>query len=107
MLLCSASRRAGSFLPGRPRLVRWSATPDDPAAPVEVRDALRWLGRNSRPMSDLGKPEVLRPLLDSLTVNLDGSPTAPSVVSRRRKIFNTAVEYAVERRLLPANPIPP
>jgi integrase len=28
------------------------------------------------------------------------------VVSRRRKILNAAAEYAVERKLLPANPIP-
>jgi integrase len=28
------------------------------------------------------------------------------VISRRRKIFNTAVEYAVERKLLDTNPIP-
>ena len=45
-------------------------------------------------------------MLDGLTVRLDGKPAAPSVVSRRRKILNTAVEYAVERKLLPTNPIP-
>ncbi len=45
-------------------------------------------------------------MLDPLTVPLDGAPTASSVISRRRKILNTAVEYAVELGLVPNNPIP-
>jgi integrase len=57
-------------------------------------------------VSALARPEVLRHVLDGLTVRLDGKPAAGSVVSRRRRILNTAVEYAVERKLLSANPIP-
>jgi hypothetical protein len=57
-------------------------------------------------VSVLAKPEALRPMLDGLTVRLDGAPAAPSVVSPRRKILNTAGEYAVELKLLNANPIP-
>jgi integrase len=49
---------------------------------------------------------VLRPVLDGLTIRLDGTPAAASVISRRRKILHTAVEYAVELKLLPANPLP-
>jgi integrase len=56
-------------------------------------------------MSALSKPDVLRPMLDSLTVRLDGKPSASSVISRRRKVLNTAVEYAVELGYLDANPI--
>ncbi len=74
--------------------------------PDEVRAVLRWVERNTRLVSALAKPEVLRPMLDSLTVRLDGKPAASSVVSRRRKILNTATEYAVELGLLTANPIP-
>ncbi|MEV6811806.1 integrase [Micromonospora sp. NPDC051296] len=74
--------------------------------PEEVRAALNWVKRNTRDVASLGRPEILRPVLDGLTVRLDGAPAAPSVISRRRKIFNTAVEYAVEKRLLPANPLP-
>src|SRR5215217_852546 len=44
-------------------------------------------------------------MLDSLTVRLDGKPAASSVISRRRKVLNTAVEYAVELGYLEANPI--
>ena len=58
------------------------------------------------PVSALTRPEVLRGVLDGLTVRLDGRPAAASVVSRRRKILNTAIEYAVERQVLAANPLP-
>jgi integrase len=71
-----------------------------------VKAVLVWVKRNTRPVSALAKAEVLRPLLDGLTVRLDGMPAASSVVSRRRKILNTATEYAVELELLAANPIP-
>src|SRR6266568_659315 len=78
----------------------------DKDMPIEVRAALRWVAGHTRPVGDLNKPEVLRPLLDGLTVKLDGTPAASSVVSRRRKIFNTALEYAVELKLLSLNPVP-
>jgi integrase len=57
-------------------------------------------------LSALRDPAVLRRVLDGLTVRLDGSPAAPSVVSRKRRILFTAMEYAVELRLLDRNPIP-
>jgi hypothetical protein len=74
--------------------------------PADVRAALQWVERNTRPVSALSKPEVLRPMLDSLTVRLDGKPSASSVVSRRRKVLNTAIEYAIEIGYLKANPMP-
>ncbi len=90
-------------------LSRWAFNTvrrNDDSCPAEVKAALRWIESHTRSVAALGKPEVLRPMLDGLTVRLDGKPAAPSVVSRRRKILNTAVEYAVELKLLPANPIP-
>lgn len=93
----------------RAALCRWGFNTnkrDDEECPDEVRKALKWVAKHTRPVAALGKPDVLRGVLDGLTVRLDGAPAAPSVVSRRRKILNTAVEYAVERGLLTANPIP-
>jgi integrase len=93
----------------RHALSRWAFNTirrNDAACPPEVRDALRWIESHTRPVSALAKPEVLRPVLDGLTVKLDGKPAAPSVVSRKRKIFNTTMEYAVERKALTANPVP-
>ena len=94
----------------RAALCRWAFNTAKRGAedcPEEVRAVLRWVERNTRPVSALAKPEILRPMLDSLTVRLDGKPAASSVISRRRKILNNAVEYAVELGLLAANPMPP
>lgn len=76
------------------------------AAPADIRDALRWAERNTRPMSSLTDPVLLRRVLDSLTVRLDGAPAAPSVSGRRRRILYSALEYAVEVGHLDRNPIP-
>jgi integrase len=61
---------------------------------------------HTRPVAALSDPSTLRQVLDSLTVKLDGTPAAPSVTNRRRKILHTALEYAVELALLDHNPIP-
>jgi integrase len=93
----------------RSALCRWgfnTARRNDEGCPAEMRAALKWAASHTRPVSSLASPEVLRPLLDSLRVRLDGKPAASSVISRRRKILNAAVEYAVELKLLTGNPLP-
>ncbi|HYS34039.1 MAG TPA: integrase, partial [Pseudonocardiaceae bacterium] len=93
----------------RTALCRWAFNTnrrDHKDRPADIREALRWIETHTRPVSALNRPEVLRPVLDGLTMRLDGTPAAPSVVSRKRKILNTAAEYAVELKLLTANPIP-
>ena len=45
-------------------------------------------------------------MLDGLTMRLDGIPNAATVVRRCRAVLGTAMEYAVERKLLEANTIP-
>jgi integrase len=73
---------------------------------LNVRNALRWIQGHVHNVSALSNPEILRAALDRLAVRLDGRMGAPSVVSRHRRIFNTAIEYAVELKILAANPIP-
>ncbi|MCX2949899.1 tyrosine-type recombinase/integrase [Lentzea sp. NEAU-D7] len=93
----------------RSALTRWAFNTnrrDAADMPEEVRRTLRWVEANTLPVASLRDPQVLRPLLDRLAVKLDGKPAAPSVVSRQRKILGTAMEYAVERKLLDSNPIP-
>ncbi|MFB6396718.1 tyrosine-type recombinase/integrase [Polymorphospora lycopeni] len=107
MLTGTRGRPDGKLL--RYALGRWAfntARRTGQDVPERVRLALDWVKRNSRNVSSLSRPDVLRPVLDGLTVRLDGKPAAPSVISRRRKIFNTALEYGVEKRLLSANPLP-
>jgi integrase len=93
----------------RKALCRWgfnTARRDEPNRPTDVATALRWVEGHTHRVSALAKPEVLRPVLDGLAVRLDGKPYAASVVSRRRKILITALEYAVELGLLKVNPVP-
>jgi integrase len=93
----------------RAALKRWAfntARRDDPNCPDDVRSALRWVAGHTRPVSALRDPRLLRHVLDGLTVKLDGTPAAPSVTSRRRKVLHAALEYAVELELLDKNPMP-
>lgn len=91
----------------RVALTRWAFnTNAREAAPADVRAVLRWVEGHTLPVAALARPDVLRRVLDGLTVRLDGAPAAPSVVSRRRKILHAAAEYAVERKLLTSNPLP-
>jgi integrase len=93
----------------RAALKRWAfntARRDDPDCPDDIRSALRWVASHTRPVSALRDPRLLRQVLDGLTVKLDGTPAAPSVTSRRRKILHAALEYAVELELLDKNPMP-
>jgi integrase len=93
----------------RKALCRWAFNTNQRNAktrPKDVRDALRWISKHTRPVSDLADPEILRPILDRLATRLDGKPAKPSVTSRRRKILNAVVEYAIELKLLDDNPIP-
>ena len=91
----------------RTALRRWAFnTParDDEAMPAEIRSALAWVARNTRPAVDLLNPEVLRRALDGVTLRLDGKPGSPVVVSRRRKVFTAMLEHGVEMKALPRNP---
>ena len=93
----------------RRALCRWGFNTkrrNDPTIPADAAGALRWVKEHCRQVSALKDPEVLRHVLNSVTLKLDGTPYASSVSSRRRKILGTAMGYAVERELLNNNPIP-
>lgn len=53
--------------------------------PTEIRRVLDWLERNTRNVSSLVDPAILRPVLSAIAVRVDGKPGAPSVVNRHRK----------------------
>lgn len=76
------------------------------ACPENVENALRWVERNTRAVSALADPEVLRPVMNALARKLDGTTAGASVVNRKRAVLNNAVEYAIERKLLEKNPVP-
>ncbi|GAA5130221.1 tyrosine-type recombinase/integrase [Pseudonocardia adelaidensis] len=79
---------------------RESGTP-----PREFARTIRWLETNSRPVADLARPEVIRTVLATIGRRLDGKPAAVSTSRRKRAVLHNALEYAVERQLLPSNPL--
>lgn len=79
---------------------------EDPSKPGHISDALRWIARNTQPVSALADPSVLRPVLDAIACRLDGNPVAASVANRKRMVLANALSYAVELRILHANPLP-
>jgi integrase len=75
-------------------------------SPREVQAALRWAERTSPAVARLAEPAVLRRVLNAISVRLDGTPGAASVVGKRRRVLFNIAEYAVERGCLDANPVP-
>jgi hypothetical protein len=92
----------------RKALTSWSfnvRTSSSGSPPAEVARALAWLERHTRDLADLAEPAVVRRVLDALALRVDGSPAAPGTVQRERGVLVNVAEYAVERKLLPHNPI--
>lgn len=72
---------------------------------ADVSAALEWLSRNTRPVSDLGKPDVLRKVIADFEKKLDGKRAASDTVRLRRTTFSNALDYAMEKKLLTENPM--
>jgi integrase len=53
----------------------------------------------------MANPALIRRALDALAVTLDGRAAAAATITRKRAIFYSALQYAVELGLLSANPI--
>ncbi|MFC6064401.1 tyrosine-type recombinase/integrase [Streptomyces ochraceiscleroticus] len=73
--------------------------------PMPIASALQWIVRKSLPMPRLENSDTVRLALEALSLKLDGTPAAASTIKRKRMVFNNALRYAVERKLLPANPL--
>ena len=56
-------------------------------------------------MAALEEPDTVRAALNACARRLDGRPAAATTTRRKRAVFANALGYAVERRLLPANPL--
>ncbi len=83
----------------RRALCRWAFNTtrrEDPECPADVKAALAWVMRNTRSVSALADPEVLRPLLDGLTVRLDGAAPrrASSAVAGRSSIRQWSTQWS-------------
>lgn len=78
---------------------------NDTETPEEIRNALRWLDRNTRGVADLAQPAVVRAVLAGIGRTHTGRPSAPATVQRQRGVLVNLGQYAVERRILVRNPI--
>jgi hypothetical protein len=70
-----------------------------------MADALTWVAGASKPVSALRDLDTVRRVLDAISTRLDKAPAAATTIYRKRAVFYNALGYAVERKLLPANPI--
>lgn len=73
--------------------------------PEEIRVALDWLSRSTRPVSDLSDAEVSRHVLNALTKTSTGKPASAATVQRKRGVIVNALRHAVEWKLLSSNPV--
>jgi integrase len=92
----------------RRALYGWAFNAPERAAgepPREIVGAITWIRRASLPVSALRDLTLVRRILDALALKLDGKPAAATTIARKRAVVYNALGYAVERNLLPANPI--
>lgn len=73
--------------------------------PQDTAVILNWLSRNTKPVSALTDPAVMRAVLDTAATRLNGQPAAPWTARTNRAILANAIEYAIELRILSSNPI--
>lgn len=87
--------------------VRWAVVPahqgEEP--PPELYAACAWLESRSLPLSALEEARVLRDVHYRLAFKLDDTPAAGETYKRRRRGFNTAMEYAIQEGYLEQNPM--
>jgi integrase len=79
--------------------------PDERDLPSDVANALHWVAKASRPLSDLGDAAIGRAVLDSLRLKLDGTAAAAETVRRKRRTLVNALHYAVDLGEFKENPI--
>lgn len=80
-------------------------TKQRPDSPANVGDALAWVERNTLHVEVLADEETLRRILDAITTKGDGKRMAAVTVKKYRGILHNALQYAVLRKALSANPL--
>ena len=87
--------------------VRWAVVPahESEEPPPDLVAACTWLRNRSLALSALTNPKVVRDVQYRLSFKLDDTPAAGETYKRRRRGFNTAMEYAIECGYLEENPL--
>jgi integrase len=68
-------------------------------------EEMRWIARACRATGDLAKPEVLRSVLNGIDKKQNGERAARDTVRLRRITFSSALDFAVEQKVLEVNPL--
>ena len=94
-------------LPAVRRAIRWAVVPshenEDP--PPNLEKVCAWLAENSLPLSALRETSIAEDVHYRLAYKLDGKLAAKDTYKRRRRCFNSAIAYAIQKGYLDANPI--
>lgn len=78
--------------------------PEPRMAPADVRLALSWVERASRPLADLMDPVVMRAVMQALQLKQDGTIAAAETQRHKRMTLVNAVRYAIEQGGLCTDP---
>lgn len=73
--------------------------------PAEYTEALTWIADRSWRIDRLRDADGVRVALAALTTNLNGERASAATVARKRAALSGALNYAVERKYLPHNPL--
>jgi integrase len=73
--------------------------------PERFATAISWIQRNSLRIDKLMDAATTRGALDAMTKLPSGGDAKPTTVNRKRFAFHQALEYAVELKDLPSNPL--
>ncbi|MEV6445699.1 hypothetical protein [Amycolatopsis sp. NPDC051716] len=77
----------------------------NPLSPFGMIEASMPGSGNTMPVRAAVDPDVLRALQRAVTRRLDGKKFAPSVARKTRGVLFNALDYAVEKKLIDANPL--
>ncbi|WP_232108011.1 MULTISPECIES: site-specific integrase [Streptomyces] len=94
-------------LPEVRRAVRWAVVPahEDEEPPPDLEKVCTWLAENSLPLSALMETSIAEDVPYRLAYRLDGKLAAKDTYKRRRRGFNAAVAYAIQKGYMDENPI--
>ncbi|MGW6567034.1 tyrosine-type recombinase/integrase [Streptomyces sp. NPDC054975] len=83
----------------------WVSRMDVEEPPEDAARALKWVADHSIQVSEVAESENLRKALATLSHLLNGKRAAENTTLRKRSVLSNALRYAVERDLLPKNPL--
>jgi integrase len=96
----------------KPRALRtalrsYMLLPEDkrPEPTAQITQIAQWMESASLPISNLNDARVILSALDALALKLDGTTAGATTINRKRAVFHSILEYAVQIGDLDSNPL--